>query len=375
MNILFFVSSLNAGGAERVASTLANAWGLRGDLVTLVPTYSGGGSAFYPIDSKVELVWLAHRMRGSWLPKPLAKLRAMRKLVREKQPDVIVSFLTNVNINVLLGLGGMGVPVVVGERTNPAFSSSAGKLLQSLRRRLYPKAQVVTVQTRASVAAFQAMVPGMKQVMVVPNPLPQALNAVQREVRVEENRHCTLMAMGRLVPSKRFDVLIRVFASLAAEYPEWKLKIWGDGPQRAQLVQQIAMSGAADRIELAGKTAQPWQEMARSHAFVMTSEVEGFPNVLLEAMAMGLPAVTVDCPSGPREISSDGKDALLVPVGDEGALTAALAELMGDGVFRGVLGRRAAAAVRQRYELEQVLLNWDQVFQAARGGIEEGAKA
>ena len=74
MNILFFVSSLNAGGAERVASTLANAWGLRGDQVTLVPTYSWGGTAFYPSDSRVEVVWLAHRMRGSWLPKPLAKL-------------------------------------------------------------------------------------------------------------------------------------------------------------------------------------------------------------------------------------------------------------------------------------------------------------
>lgn len=126
MNILFFVSSLNAGGAERVASTLANAWGLRGDQVTLVPTYSGGGSAFYPIDSKVELVWLAHRMRRSWLPKPLAKLRAMRKLVHEKQPDVIVSFLTNVNINVLLGLGGMGVPMWwVNAPTRPLAAAQA----------------------------------------------------------------------------------------------------------------------------------------------------------------------------------------------------------------------------------------------------------
>ncbi len=375
MKILFFVSSLNAGGAERVASTLANAWGLRGDQVTLAPTFGGGGTAFYDIDSRVEVVWLAHRMRGSWLPKPLSKLAAMRKLVHEKQPDVIVSFLTNVNVNVLLGLADMGVPIVVGERTNPAFSSSAGKALQTLRRRLYPKAQVVTVQTRASIAAFQAMVPGMKHVAVVPNPLPQALDAVQREVRVEENRHCTLLAMGRMVPSKRFDVLIRVFANLAAAHPEWTLIIWGDGPQRAALAQQIAMLGMGERIRLPGKTAEPWKEMARAHAFVMTSEVEGFPNVLLEAMAMGLPSVTVDCPSGPREITSDGRDALLVPVGDEGALTAALSELLDDGVFRGVLGRRAAAAVRQRYQLPQVLQAWDEVFTAARGGEKQGAEA
>src|SRR5690606_12316626 len=119
-----------------VAATLANAWAQRGDTVTLAPTYTGKGDCFYTLDPAVQLTWLADRMnptgRKAW--PPLAKLQAIRALVRETQPDVIVSFLTNVNVMVLLAASSMGIPIVVCERTNPAFSSSAGKVLQFLRR-------------------------------------------------------------------------------------------------------------------------------------------------------------------------------------------------------------------------------------------------
>lgn len=367
MKILFFVSSLNAGGAERVAVTLANAWGRRGEQVCLVPAYSkGSGSSFYEVDSRVELVWLAHRMRHNYLPAPIAKIQAMRALVKEKQPDVIVSFLTNVNVTVLLALQHSGVPIVVSERTNPMFSDSAGRVLKELRKRLYPKAQVVTMQTQASVPAFQAMVANLPTVAVVPNPLPPELLQLTREVKVSESRHCTLIAMGRMVQSKRFDVLIRVFASLAAQHPEWKLCIWGDGPLRPNLQAQISRAGLQDRISLPGRTATPWQELGRAHAFAMTSEVEGFPNVLLEAMAMGLPCVTVDCPSGPREMSLNGHAARLVPLGDEAALRQALNEVMSEGLLRGALGSRAAQSVREHYDLSQVLKAWDHVFTIAQ---------
>src|SRR4051794_35761850 len=102
MMILFFVSSLHAGGAERVATTLASAWAQRGDTVILVPAYTGKGSCFYPLHKDVKLIWLADRMGslGRKVFAPLAKWFAIRRLVRETRPDVIVSFLTNVNVSV-----------------------------------------------------------------------------------------------------------------------------------------------------------------------------------------------------------------------------------------------------------------------------------
>lgn len=369
MRILFFVSSMHAGGAERVAATLASGWARRGDTVTLVPTYTGKGTCFYPLNPAVRLVWLADRM--GWLGKslftPLAKRFAIRRLVRETRPDVIISFLTNVNVVVLFSTRGLNVPVIVCERTHPAYSASAGKWLKRLRRFCYPWASTVVLQSQDSVEAFSRMVPGMRQLAVVPNPLPphlpQAPAARSGDATPVSRRR--LVAMGRLVPIKRFNVLIHAFAALASDYPDWDLTIWGEGPLRNELMQQIQETGLSSRIVLPGRTQEPWAELGRADVFVMTSQVEGFPNVLLEAMALGRACVTVDCPSGPREMTQDGKFALLTPLGDEPALVQALAQLMGDPTLREVMGRHAAVSVRERYDLDEVLHTWDGVMAAA----------
>ncbi|MBP6019733.1 MAG: glycosyltransferase family 4 protein [Burkholderiaceae bacterium] len=369
MKILFFVSSLHAGGAERVASTLASAWAQRGDQVVLAPTYTGRGNCFYPLHKDVKLAWLADRMRplGRKLLAPVAKWFAIRRLIRETRPDIIVSFLTNVNVSVLLATYGMKVPVIVCERTNPAFSASSGRLLKFLRRMTYPRASVVCLQTHDSVAAFQNMVPGLRDVVVIPNPLPPDLLAIQPLSLVPGTGRHRLLAMGRLVSAKRFDWLIQIWTHLAAEFPDWDLYIWGEGPLRAALTQQIAQAGLEQRVFLPGRTDQPWAELAQADVFVLSSQVEGFPNVLMEAMALGLPCASVDCPSGPRELSNNGQEALLTPVNDAAALQQALSQLMQDPVLRNVLGRHASESVRHRYKLPTVLQQWDAAMARAQG--------
>ena len=374
MRILFFVSSMHAGGAERVAATLASAWARRGDDVTLVPSYTKKGDCFYALDPAVELLWLADRMgkRSGPLSSLIKKQRAMRSLVREKQPDVIVSFLSNVNITVLASTAALGVPTIVCERTNPAASSSAGPVLKRLRRLLYPWADLVAVQTQDSVSAFKEMVPGIKDLVVIPNPLPPELLAPHEGAAPvagyptgEAPGRKRLMAMGRLVPAKGYETLIRAFSDLAARYPDWDLVIWGEGPLRAALTAQIAAADLSGRVLLPGRTDVPWEKLACADVFVLSSLVEGFPNVLLEAMALERACVAVDCPSGPREISRDGADALLVPLGDAQALTQSLDALMGDPERRAQLGKRAAQSVRERFALDEVLGLWDQMLKRA----------
>src|SRR5690625_1917024 len=120
--ILFFVGSMNAGGAERVAATLVNAWAARGDVVCLVMTHLGTQHSCYALHPQVKCVPLSQYLpkRGRWL-KPLAKARAIRALYENFQPDLVLSFLTNVNINVLFALKGVSTPVVVSERTHPVY--------------------------------------------------------------------------------------------------------------------------------------------------------------------------------------------------------------------------------------------------------------
>jgi glycosyltransferase involved in cell wall biosynthesis len=376
MRIMFFVSSMHAGGAERVAATLASAWADRGDTVELVPTYTRRGSCFYPLHEGVRIKWLADHMGrlGRTLCPPLAKWLAIRRLTREFRPDVIVSFLTNVNVNVLLATHRLGIPVIVSERTNPAHSSSAGGLLRRLRSWTYPWASRVVLQSQASVAAFQQMEPGIKDLAVLPNPLPVDIPDVP-EGRKDAAARRQVVAMGRLVSIKRFEALIDAFAALAADFPEWDLTIWGEGPRRPALEALIAKAGLGDRIRLPGRTDTPWEALAEADVFALVSQVEGFPNVLLEAMALGRACVTVDCPSGPREITRDGQFAELVPLGDGQALRDALARLMADPLLREVMGRRAAASVRLNYGIAEILARWDALFERAGHKHEEGRDA
>lgn len=371
MKILLLVSSMHAGGAERVAATLVNAWTDRGDTVTLVPTYSSKGTCFYPVSDAVNLIWLADRAgtRSGGAMAAVARLRALRKLIIEQKPDVVVSFLTNVNVAAILStktLGKLNVPLIVCERTNPVVETTTGRVWRTARRWLYPRADMVTVQADDTVAPFARQVPGIKQLKVIPNPLPpELLDAPLVNTQAVTARK-RLLAMGRLVPAKQFDLLIDAFAELSRDFSEWDLWIWGEGPDRDSLQARVDAAGLQDRIQLPGRTDAPWEALSEGHAFVLSSAVEGFPNVLLESMALGLPCVAFDCPSGPREMTRDGQDAILVPAADKVKLMVGLRSVMSDAALRQTLGTRAAQSVRDRYALSAVLDKWDQLFASVR---------
>lgn len=286
-----------------------------------------------------------------------------------------MSFLSNVNITTILATRGLGIPVIASEHIDPS-ADGRSQLMMQMCRFVYPSADLLTLLTDNMEASFRKMVPRVKGIDVVPNPLPDELLLLD-PASVEKSARKRLIAVGRLNTQKAFDWLIDVFATLAPEFPDWDLWIWGEGPERAALEAQIAQRKLGERVLMPGKTTTPWEEMARSDAFVLSSRYEGLPMAMLEGMALGLATVAFDCKSGPRELTRDGQDGVLVPAGDKAALTEALRRVMSDDALRGELGRKAAASVRQRYSSQAILRQWDSIFSrlGARERGDEGMGA
>lgn len=361
MNIVLFISAMQDGGAESVAATLVNAWVDRGDTVTLVATYSGRSTCNYPVSDRVKFVYLADLVkRGGRGPLAFVeRMRALRALMRDSKADVIVSFLTNVNVATILASRGLGIPIIVSEHTNP-LADRRSFVWRTLCRFVYPKANLLTLLTDDVVAPYRKLVPGLKDVAVMPNPLPDGLFLQQLQQPAARKRVITL---GRLNKTKQYDLLIRAFSLLADEFPDWDLWIWGEGPERAALEAQVGELRMGERVFLPGRTLTPWSELAKGQVFAMSSSHEGLPMALMESMAMGLPVVSFDCPSGPKQLTRNGEDGLLIPPGDANSMAAALRRLISDDPLRAELGRKAAISVRERYSLKAVLQIWDELFE------------
>ncbi|MDR5740295.1 MULTISPECIES: glycosyltransferase family 4 protein [unclassified Caballeronia] len=376
MNITLLVSSMGSGGAERVAATLVNAWSERGDDVTLIATYSRKRPCFYALSEKVRFIHLADRVgkRRGGVVGYIERQLALRTLIRESRADVVVSFLYNVNVASVLATMGQRVPLIVCEHNDP--SADGRSAFWKLATRLaYPHADAVTVLTENVVEPFRAMVPGVRHMTVLPNPLPPELFSQPAPAASVDGR-LRLVSFGRLHPQKNYGLLIDAFASVAQRFAHWDLTIWGEGAERALLQARIDELGLKDRVFMPGVTNEPWLEMRRAQAFAMSSRFEGFGLALAESMALGVPAVAVDCPSGPRDITRDGQDALLVPPNDREALADALARLLGDEALRGELARKGAQSIRERYAASAILRIWDDLFArigACTGNAEQPA--
>jgi GalNAc-alpha-(1->4)-GalNAc-alpha-(1->3)-diNAcBac-PP-undecaprenol alpha-1,4-N-acetyl-D-galactosaminyltransferase len=365
--ILFLVSSMNSGGAERVAASLVNAWSARGDSVTLVITFSGRGECFYPVFDNVKVIHLAD-LAGCTGRNPSAywiRLRTLRKFIRLSHPDVVVSFLSNVNIAAILACRSSGCRVIVSERIHPPMMS-VGWLWGILRRFTYPLALRVVMLSTEGLHWLETQIPRAKGA-VIPNPvlfpLPSSAPVLSVERFIIPERRL-LLAVGRLDVQKGFADLLQSFGALAPRYLSWDLVILGEGPERPRLMQQLAALGIQQRVLLPGRAGNIGDWYDRADLYVMSSHFEGFPNTLAEAMAYGRAAVSYDCDTGPRDIIRHDQSGLLVtPVGDVPALTRALERLMGDDAER---KRIAALAieVRERYSMSRILELWDNLFDA-----------
>ncbi|HET7612914.1 MAG TPA: glycosyltransferase family 4 protein [Gemmatimonadaceae bacterium] len=367
MKILIFIHSLSAGGAERVTALLANHWASQGLRVAIV-TLASRSLDRYSLNGAIERVELERagtsQTAFAGLRANVERISALRRALTDQKPDIALAMMTN--SNVLLALASIGLPVrtVGAERIHPP-RMDLGLPWSILRAGAYGLLDAMvaqTVMTRDWIIAHTTA----RKVEVIPNPVAWPLERVPPVVEpdsIGDASRKRLLAVGRLVYQKGFDILIDVFSELAPRYPEWELVIIGQGPDRAALETRIESHSLGARVFLAGDVGNigDWYESA--DMFVLSSRFEGFPNALAEAMAYGLPVVSFDCETGPRDLIEDRVSGLLVSAGDGAALGDGLAQLMGDESLRTQIGARAIG-VRDRYTLSAVGDKWLALFRS-----------
>jgi GalNAc-alpha-(1->4)-GalNAc-alpha-(1->3)-diNAcBac-PP-undecaprenol alpha-1,4-N-acetyl-D-galactosaminyltransferase len=249
--------------------------------------------------------------------------------------------------------------VIVSELTDPSLYY-IGRKWDLLRRVTYPLADRLVCQTGRALAKFQKM--SKVNGSVIPNLIAAPSTVSRRHIsKPTEQRDYVVVAMGRLVPQKGFDILLRAFSQIMRRHPSWSLKILGKGPLRDDLKKLSDDLNMTGRVHFTGLRMEPFADVCQADLFVLSSRFEGFPNALCEAMACGLPAVSFDCPSGPSDIVRDGVDGILVAPEDTDALARALDDLMTDGAKRQRLASRAPE-ILERFADERVLSLWDELF-------------
>lgn len=295
---IFIINSLAGGGAERIMTTLlhaSNPWRSRYDISLALLDRE---PAVYAVPDWVDTIQFDCEAGL------LSSILALRKLMARLHPDVTLSFLARANIANVVATAGLNTSCLISERVNSSahFGSGARGLLgKGLLRATYPRARhVIAVSNGVAQDLAQNFSVRSTAISVISNPVDHAsIAAMAAERPVLDIQGEYIVAAGRLVPNKNFPMLIQAFAQSGVP---GSLVILGEGPMRQALEAQVRQLGLAGRVHLPGFIGNPFAVLKHASLFALSSNAEGFPNGLVEAMACGLPVVAANCASGPAEI-------------------------------------------------------------------------
>lgn len=361
LRILLGIKGLDnaKGGAERVMAALASALAERGHRVILMTFDRLGGHSFYAIDPRVRRVCLGIGRTDSrttildfWYRVP-----AIRRVVREERPDIAIGFMHSMYVPMAVALLGTRVPILASEHMVPEYYRNRRfeYFLLLLSSFLVDRFSVLSDSVGRRFPPFTH-----PKMVALPNPVYPA--TVFANPRGGSDTAKTVLNVGRLVDFKDQRTLIAAFAQVADSFPDWQLRIVGEGELRGELEARVAALGLQGRVHLPGATSAIEQEYAAAHIFALSSVYEGFGLVTAEASSHGLPTIGfADC-TGTNELIEDGRTGILVDSSDRVRnLAAALRRLMSDADLRERLGTAGIEKMRE-YAPGRVFDKWEQTI-------------
>ncbi|MBQ6786565.1 MAG: glycosyltransferase [Lachnospiraceae bacterium] len=352
--IALFISSLQKGGSERVMVNLAEYFHKNRYEVILVTQYKQ--DVEYDISPEIRRVYSEpeeHELQGGRIHNFCVRFAKLRNIWKAYKPDIILAFLGKNNLMAIATSMFLPSKVAVSVRGEPTMEYE-GKLMQFLAKAMFGLADGVILQTEMAKLFFPKWV--QKKAKILPNPMN--LNFLNK--RFIGTREDKIVAVGRLDENKNHAMLIHAFGRIVSEYPKMKLVIYGEGDSREQLEQMVAEKGLEEKIELPGSITDVEEHIKAARIFTLTSNTEGMPNSLMEAMALGLPVVSTDCPcGGPATLIENDVNGILVPVGDAYALADAFRKILSNQEYAEKMGENAYE-ITKKLNPDTVNREWEQ---------------
>lgn len=346
--IMFVVTSMGRGGAERVVSILANHYasiGWKTHIVMLWYDYLD-----YKLDDRITIHKLSQKGKNQYLKIPILVL-TLRKLIREISPTAVVSFIAQNNVISGFAVKGLDVRFIPSERIDPS-TVQRNTLLKKLIDYTYEHSTLTVLQTKRAYNYFSPAI--QKNSVVIYNPIDVSCSAC-------EKREKSIVTAGRLEPEKNQQLLIKAFSKFSKNHPDYRLIIYGEGRLRQSLTELVDSLGISSLVDLPGNVSDIQEREAQAGMFVLSSDREGMSNALMEAMAIGLPCISTAC-SGSDELIEDGVNGILIPLRDENALVAAM-NYYADNPEKANNIANESRQYSARFSVQSVIQKWESAIE------------
>ena len=351
--IVLYIDNMNRGGAQRVMGNLAEHFLTKGINVILINDYPPDGKNLnYEVSEQIQRVYLRDSYTKNFISNNYVRIRKLRSLIKREKPYVVLSFLGGSNIRMLVSTMGINVKKFVSVRNDPNKEYGQNRFKRGFVRKLFEQASGCIFQTEDAAKYFTEAV--RNKSTIIYNPVAEKFF----KAKLEDSRQ-DVITVGRLNQQKNHFLLINAFAKIADEFPEEHLIIYGEGPLREQLETYVKEKGLENQVSMPGNVSDVERVLCKAKVFVLCSDYEGMPNALMEAMTVGLPCISTDCPcGGPRMLIQNEKQGILIPCRDEDKLEDALRTVLGDERLQSVLGENAKKRASD-FMSDKILEQWD----------------
>ncbi|SDX65700.1 glycosyltransferase [Paenibacillus sp. CF384] len=344
---LFVTNSLSSGGAERVVSILASGIAERGYEVHLI-LYERVQHE-YPISDKVHIHLLPKNKGESRIKYFAKKLAAMRRTIREVDPHIIIPFLPDQVNHFFVASRFMNIPFVSTVRNNP-FQYPDSKRKRAVGKIVALCSTGIMLQTEEQAGFFPKF--AKRKTLVVPNPVSNELidSHYPKRDSIQE-----IATFGRLNTQKNQELLIEAFAVAYETNPTLRLSLYGAGEEADNLKDLVKKRGIQDAVTFRGRVSNVAEALVSTDLFVLSSNYEGMPNALMEAMAVGLPCISTDCPTGPSDLINNMSDGILVRRNNVSELAAAINYCVTNPAFCNEAGKAAKKKMKEEYQVDIII--------------------